>query len=192
SRIKISLAALQDSQSAPNKCTSLMVKVDDPARQEEVQKRIDAKLPGNVVVLRRDLVIGIGNGIPGIQGFVRAVLALSIVVSSLVILLAMYTTITERTREIGILKSLGASKGFIIGTIEGEALAISLIGVVVGLIVAFVSAFVLKRVTTLHIEFHWAWITMAILIGLGAGAFGALYPAIRAANQDPVKALAYE
>src|SRR5262249_49301174 len=59
SRIKISLAALQDSQSAPNKCTSLMVKVDDPARQEEVQKRIDAKLPGNVVVLRRDLVIGI-------------------------------------------------------------------------------------------------------------------------------------
>src|SRR5262249_8117865 len=123
SRIKISLAALQDSQSAPNKCTSIMVKVDDPERQEEIQKRIADKLPGNIVMLRRDLVVGIATSFPAIKGFVRAVLALSVVVSSLVILLAMYTTITERTREIGILKSLGASKGFIVSIIEREALA---------------------------------------------------------------------
>ena len=192
SRIKLSLAALQNYLDAPNKCFSIMVKVEDPDKQAEVQKRIDTELPGNLVALRRDLMVGMGNSIPGLQGFVRAVLALSVVVSSLVILLAMYTTITERTREIGILKSLGASKAFIIGAIEREALAISLLGVGVGLGVALLAAFVLERVTTLQIEFHWSWILIAALIGLGAGAIGALYPAIRAANQDAVKALSYE
>ncbi len=191
-RIKISLASLQESQSAADKCTSILIKVDTAEKQEEVQKRIDAELPGNVVALRRDLVAGQGNSIPGIQGFVRAVMALSVVVSSLVILLAMYTTITERTREIGILKSLGASKRFIVGAIEREALTISLIGVAVGLLLALIAAFALERVTTLQIEFRWSWMLIAALIGFGAGALGALYPAIRAANQDPVKALAYD
>jgi putative ABC transport system permease protein len=192
SRIKLSLAALQESQSAPDKCTSIMVKVDDPEKQEEVQKRIDAELPGNVVVLRRDLVIGMSGSIPGIKGFVRAVLALSVVISSLVILLAMYTTITERTREIGILKSLGASNGFIIGAIEREAMAISLIGVAVGLALSFIAAWALRQATTLQIELQWSWILLSVLIGLGAGALGALYPAVRAAKLDPVKALAYD
>jgi putative ABC transport system permease protein len=104
----------------------------------------------------------------------------------------MYTTITERTREIGILKSLGASKRYIIGVIEKEAIAISFIGVVVGLLIALLARWGIERNTSLQLEFHWSWIVIAALIGLGAGALGALYPAIRAANQDAVKALAYE
>jgi putative ABC transport system permease protein len=191
-RVKISLGALQNYLNAPNKCFSILVKAKDPSRQEEVQQRINAELPGNVVVLRRDIQTGLTSSIPGLKGFVRAVLTLSIIVSSLVILLAMYTTITERTREIGILKSLGASKSYIVGVIEKEAIAISLIGVIVGLITAFIAAWVIERNTSLQIEFHWSWILVAGLIGLGAGVVGALYPAIRAANQDPVKALAYE
>lgn len=191
-RIKMSLAALQDAQGLPDKCTTIMVKVDDPEKQEETLQRIEAELPGNDVVLRRDLVLGMSASIPSIKGFVRAVLALSVVISSLVILLAMYTTITERTREIGVLKSLGASNGFIIGVIEREALAISSIGVLVGLLLSFLAAWALRRVTTLQIEFQWSWIAIAVLIGLGAGALGALYPAVRAARLDPVKALSYD
>jgi putative ABC transport system permease protein len=186
------LAALQNFLSAENKCTFIMVKVSDPDRQVEVQQRINAELPGNVVVLTRDIATGFGRAIPGIDGFVNAVLSLSTVVSALVILLAMYTTITERTREIGILKSLGASKIYIIGVIEKEAIAISLIGVVVGLGLALIAGWGIERNTSLQLEFHWSWILTAAFIGLGAGVLGALYPAIRAANQDPVKALAYE
>jgi putative ABC transport system permease protein len=193
SRVKISLSALQNYMVAPNKCFSIMVKVKDPSKQEEVQKRINEALPGNIVYLRRDVqMIGLTKNIPGIKGFVRAVLALSIIISSLVILLAMYTTITERTREIGILKSLGASKRYIVGVIEKEAIAISILGVGVGLITAFIAARVIEKFTTLPIEFHWSWILIAGLIGLLAGVVGALYPALRAANQDPIKALAYE
>ena len=55
-----------------------------------------------------------------------------------------------------------------------------------------IAAFGIEWLTTLRLEFHWTWILTAALIGLGAGAIGALYPAVRAANQDPVKALSYE
>ena len=188
----MSLGAMQNALGAENKCFSILVKVEDPDKQAEVQQRINDELPGNKVILTRDLGLDYGREIPGIRGFVRAVLALSIVVSSLVILLAMYTTITERTREIGILKSLGAPKRYIIGVIEKEALAISLIGVVVGLVLAIIAGWALERATTLQLEFHWSWVLRAALIGLGAGALGALYPAVRAANQDAVKALSYE
>jgi putative ABC transport system permease protein len=143
-------------------------------------------------LLTRDLGLSAGRDIPGLNGFVRSILALSMVVSCLVILLAMYTTITERTREIGVLKSLGASNGYIISVIEKEALLISLIGVVAGLVVALISGWLLERTTTLQLEFHWRWIFIAAGIGLAAGALGALYPAVRAANKDPVKALSYE
>jgi putative ABC transport system permease protein len=192
SRIKMSLDAMQKLHGTPGKCTFILVKVDDPSQQEEVLRRIDAELPGNYVWLTREVVTGFERSIPGLDGFVKAVLALSAIVSTLVILLAMYTTITERTREIGILKSLGASKRFIIGVIEQEALAISLIGVVVGLIAAFVIGWGIERWTSLTLEFHGRWILIAALIGILGGAVGALYPAMRAAQQDPVKALAYE
>jgi putative ABC transport system permease protein len=192
SRIKMSLGALQRALSQENKCLGILIKVADGVAPEEVARRINAKLPNNQVVLTRDIGMNFGGQIPGIKGFIRAVMGLSIVVSSLVILLAMYTTITERTREIGILKSLGASKTYIIGVIEKEAIAISLIGIVAGLAVSLIAGFAIEQATTLRLEFHWSWILRAALIGLCAGAIGALYPAVRAANQDAVKALSYE
>ena len=191
-RIKMDLAGLQNYLAAENKCTFLMIKVQDPDRQEAVQQKINEELPGNIVLLTRDISTGFGRAIPGIDSFVKAVIALSTIVSLLVILLAMYTTITERTREIGVLKSLGASKRYIVGVIEKEALAISLIGVLAGMAIALAAGWVIERNTTLQLEFHWTWILTAALIGLVAGAAGALYPALRAANQDPVKALSYE
>ncbi|HKX32390.1 MAG TPA: FtsX-like permease family protein, partial [Blastocatellia bacterium] len=192
SRIKMDLATLQGLLGAENKCTFILIKIVDPNQEEIVQGRINTALPGNLPVLTRDIALGFGRAFPALDGFVKAVLSLSIVVSSLVILLAMYTTITERTREIGILKSLGASKRYIIGVIEKEAIVISLIGVLVGLILAVIASWVIERKTTLSLEFHWSWILTASAIGLFSGVLGALYPAIRAANQDPIKALAYE
>jgi putative ABC transport system permease protein len=188
----MSLGALQRALQHENKCLGILVKVEDGVAPEEVARRINAELPGNQVVPTHDIGINFGTQVPGIKGFVRAVMGLSMVVSSLVILLAMYTTITERTREIGILKSLGASKTFIISVIEKEAIAISLIGIAAGFIVSLIARFGIERATSLQFEFHWSWILIAALIGLGAGAVGALYPAVRAANQDAVKALSYE
>jgi putative ABC transport system permease protein len=117
---------------------------------------------------------------------------LSAIVSAIVVMLAMYTTITERTREIGILKAMGASRGYIIGVIEKEALVIAFIGLVAGFTVSFVAGFLISRVYGLLFEYGWGWALTASLIGFAGSALGAFYPAVRASGLDPVKALTYD
>jgi len=108
------------------------------------------------------------------------------------VMLAMYTTITERTREIGILKAMGASRGYIVGIIEKEAILISIIGLIVGFAMSAVAGYLIHEAYGLVFEYSWQWALTAAVIGLVGGILGALYPAIRASNLDPVNALAYE
>jgi putative ABC transport system permease protein len=190
-RIKVPLATMQQYLNRPL-CSMLLVKLTDPSKQEEVAAKIKDQFPNHSVTLTRDLPILIGRGIPALQTFLRVVIALSIIVSSLVILLTMYTTVAERTRQIGVLKSLGASKFWIAGEIEKEALLISALGVLAGSALAIAGKFAITRLTPISVELEPLWLFYALGLGLLAGALGALYPALRAANQDPVIALSYE
>jgi putative ABC transport system permease protein len=191
-RVKMPLAAMQDALQAPNKCTWIYVKLKDPARAVEMARKIDQELPGNKIQLTRDIITNIEKSIPYLGIFLRTLVGLSALVSGLVVMLAMYTTITERTREIGILKALGASRGFIVGEIVKEAVLISVIGVVAGFAISFLAGYLIRSAYALPFEYSWAWGLTAALIGLLGGALGALYPAVRAANLDAVSALAYE
>ena len=110
----------------------------------------------------------------------------------LVILLAMYTTVTERTRQIGILKSLGMSKSSIAWVIQQEAMIVSVLGVAVGIGLTMLARLAVERTTSLKIDIEPQWILIALAVGLLGGSIGALYPALRAARQDAVEALSYE
>ncbi len=191
-RVKMTLPAMQEALESPGKATYILIKVRDPEQQVAVAERILQELPGNKVQLTRDVFTSIEKNIPYLGIFLRVLVVLAAVVSSLVVMLAMYTTITERTREIGILKAMGASRGYIIGIIEKEALLISLIGLVVGFIVSFIAGYLIHRAYGLLFEFGWRWAITAAVIGMLGGALGALYPALRASNLDAVQALAYE
>jgi putative ABC transport system permease protein len=107
-------------------------------------------------------------------------------------MLAMYTTITERTREIGILKAMGASRSYIVGIIEKEAILISLIGLIAGFGISLLAGYLIHEAYGLVFEYSWSWALVAGSIGVIGGILGALYPAWRASNLDPVNALAYE
>jgi len=191
-RVKMTLASLQDALEVQNKCTFIFVKVKNPSEQLAVAKRINEALPGNKIQPTRELFASIENSIPGLAVFLRMLVVLAAIVSALVIMLAMHTTITERTREIGILKAMGASRAYIIGEIEREALLISFLGLLVGFALAGIAGFGIHKATGLIFEFGGRWALTAAAIGLLGGALGALYPAARAANLDPVNALAYE
>lgn len=192
-RIKMPLEALQAELEAPAKCTLILVKCRDGIAPEDVARRIDAELPGNKIQFTRELAdMSFERSIPFLGTFLRVLVGLAAIVSALVIMLAMYTTITERTREIGTLKALGASRASIVMTIEKEALVISVVGLAVGFAIALVAGAVIQRLYGLSFEYGWGWAVTACLIGLGGAAIGALYPAVRAASLDPVEALAYE
>jgi len=191
-RVKMTLSAMQEALEAEGKCSHILVKVVDPSKEIEVAQRIDQELPGNKIQFTREWFTSIEQGIPYLGVFLRVLVGLAAVVSGLVVMLAMYTTITERTREIGILKALGASRLYIVAIIEKEAFLISLIGLLAGFAVSLVAGYLIHQVYGLLFEFTWGWALTATLIGLGGGALGALYPAMRASNLDPVAALAYE
>ena len=191
-RVKMPLAAMQEAFEARDKATYIMVKVRGSSDKAEVAKRIAEQLPGNKIQFTEDVFTSIEQNIPYLPVFLRVLVGLAAVVSALVVMLAMYTTITERTREIGILKALGASRGFIIGLIEKEALLISVIGLLAGFLLSFVAGYLIHQFYGLLFEFSWSWALTAAAIGILGGGLGALYPAVRASNLDAVSALAYE
>jgi putative ABC transport system permease protein len=190
SRTKMSLAAMQDALEQPNKCTYILVKTKDGVDPAVVAAKIDEVLPGNKINLTRDLVIDAQDRIPGLNTFLRVLVGLGAFVSTIFVLLSMYTTITERRKEIGILKSLGASKTFIVRAIEGEAFMIGVLGVVLGLIVAVLTSFGIERLFELAFEFNPGWILTAVGIAIAGSLIGALYPAWRASAIDPVEVMA--
>ena len=192
SRIKMSLAAMQDVLQSPNKCTYILVKVKDGYDPEKVAGQINEALPGNKVNLTVDIVTDAMQRIPGLSTFLRVLVGLGAFVSTIFVLLSMYTTITERRKEIGILKSLGASTGFIIRAIEGEALMIGALGVMLGIAISYLASFSIGKEFELPFEFSSGWILVAIAIAVGGSLIGALYPAWRAAGIDPVEVMVNE
>jgi putative ABC transport system permease protein len=191
-RVKIPLATMQDQEGAEGHASAILVASNDPSKQEEVAARIRERFPDDQIIFTRDLPEIYASGVPALNVFIKVVVGVAASISMLVILLAMYTTVTERTRQIGILKALGMSKTSIAWVIEQEAILVSLLGVIVGVLLTFAARFAVMRVTSLTVEIEPRWIFISLLVGLLGGSLGALYPALRAARQDAVDALSYE
>jgi putative ABC transport system permease protein len=133
------------------------------------------------------------SNLPELKPFIRSFLILGVVISFLVVLLTMHTMVLERTRDIGVLKALGSSRSEICGMIVGETLLMVTLGIIFGLVSTYGVVAILHRTSpTLQIDIETGWILRAVLLTIGGAVAGALYPALRAARSDPVKALAYE
>lgn len=191
-RIKIPLRTMQDQLGAEGRATRILVSCVDPAQQEQVAARLHERFPEDQIIFTRDLSDLYATGVPALNVFINVITTIAAIISVLVILLAMYTTVTERTRQIGILKSLGMSNSRIAWTVEQEAILVSVLGVAGGVLLALLARFALMRTSSLSIDIELQAILLALVIGLIGGTIGALYPALRAARQDAVDALSYE
>lgn len=191
-RIKIPLHTMQEQEGAENRASAILVACVDPAKQDEVAAQILERFPDEQLIFTRDLPEIYASGVPALNVFIKVVVGVAASISMLVILLAMYTTVTERTRQIGILKSLGMSKSAIAWVIEQEAIIVSFLGVAAGVLMTLLARLALMRTTSLTIEIEPRWVLIALAVGLFGGSIGALYPALRAARQDAVDALSYE
>jgi len=131
--------------------------------------------------------------LPGFNVALNVVTFIAVFVGFLVIFQSMYTAVLERTREIGILKSMGASKLAIVGLVLRETAVLAAAGVLLGIAGTYGVRVLIGHVfPTQHFEITGLWLARGAAIAFVGALCGALYPSWMAARKDPIDALAYE
>jgi putative ABC transport system permease protein len=193
-RIFVQLSTLQDLTASPDKTSVFFIKCTRPDRTAAVMDEMHDIFRGYQIRPLKDyLSLMTQTSLPGLDAFVRSMIALAVAIGFLVIFLCMYTTVIERTRDIGVLKSIGASKGYIVKAILGETLLICSIGIVAGILLSYLTRAAFESAfPTIHIDITISWIVRAALISILASLLGGIYPSYLASGKDPVEALAYD
>ncbi|HSF19999.1 MAG TPA: ABC transporter permease [Vicinamibacteria bacterium] len=192
-RMYMTLEAMQTATAQPGKASFYFIKVDDGADVGQVAAALEKRFEGYVITALEFFSEAMTENALGLKEFIRALSFFAACISYLVILLAMYTTIIERTREIGILKALGASKGYIMKIVMVESFLICAMGVGAGFALSvFGRSLLLSFFPTLSVDLIPRWFLFSAILGITGGLLGALYPAYRAAKLDPVEALNFE
>lgn len=196
-RIFIPIGTAQEMTNRPDSASVFYIKLNDKSQTREIIDKLKATPrigQGRDVIDSEEWLSLMYASNSALLGAVfNVIVLLGVSIGVLVIFLSMYTTVTERTREIGILRAMGASKGFIVVLVIEESLVLCLIGAAVGIGASFLLMIILKTILpTLNILMTSGWILRASIFALLSGVIGSLYPAFKAASQDPIEALAYE
>jgi putative ABC transport system permease protein len=187
---------LQELTGNQGRVTEIFVKVDDPANTKMVINQLNQLLKGNLRAVSIDEVTSLYsiNNLPPLKAFINIVIGLSVIVGFLVVFLSLYTAVLERTREIGILKALGAKPVTILNMLVRETIVLALVGSVIGVVLSFGAKGLIMTLVPASIQVvnvpDW-WPTAALIAIVGA-LLGAIYPGMKAAKQDPIEALAYD
>ncbi len=174
----------------------IIVQVNDAGNVASVKSSLDQSIKANHMgsddfsVLSQEELLGAFDSILNIlTTFVVAIAAISLIVGGIGIMNIMLVTVTERTREIGIRKALGATFGDIMGQFMTESIIISLIGGLLGLGLSYIAGFVIKRLTGITPIYSIKALLVAIGVSLFVGVVFGTAPALKAAKKSPIQAL---
>ena len=195
-RLIVPLPTLQFITGNGGKVSQILVKLKDPSKTRQSAQQLDQVCKDQLQAIpMEDLVSQFNiNNIPQLKIFINVVTFMTIMVGFLVVFLSMYTAVVERTREIGILKALGAKPFKIIDLLMREAIVLAMVGWAIGIGLAFLAKLIIMNtipasLTVIDVP---EWWPKAALIALSGAILGALYPGLRAARQDAIEALSYE
>jgi putative ABC transport system permease protein len=193
-RVFLPLGTLQELSGSRDKTSIFWIRCTRPEHTEDVMAELRALVPGYTVRPIKDMLsVYTSTNIPGLKIFIDAMIALAVSIGLLVIFLTMYTTVIERTRDIGVLKSLGASPPFIVRALLLESALLCLLGVVVGIGLSYGARSVFIFIfPTLPVLITAGWLIRAGLVALVGTIIGASYPAWVASRKDAVEALSFD
>jgi len=193
-RIVVPLKTLQEVLDTGPNVTQIYLKLDDPRNTDAVMRYIHENTSLKVNTMDEITAMYSVNNIAGLKEFIYVIMGIGVVIGFAVVCLSMYMAVLQRTREIGILKALGGSNGFILRIILAEAVVLGIGGTVLGILMSFgawwlIRTFVPSSLPMIIVPEWWPIAGAITLVGAG---LGALYPGLSAARHDPIEALAYE
>ena len=194
-RICASLDVLQSLTASPRRLSQIYLKLDDQRRAHEVVDELRSKMPGYSIYTREEFTSLLTiNSVGLLRDFIGVIIGVAVLVGFMVVCLAMYTAVLERTREIGILKALAASSGYILNLLLRETLLIAIAGSGLGIVLTYGTQWLIMHAVpaslTQETVYRWWPITGAIAI-VGA-LLGAILPGWKAVKQDVIQAISYE
>lgn len=195
SRMFLPLTVVQERMANSGRLSQIFIKVDDPKNLNVVMKALAAKFTDYRVMSNAEMLSFFSaNSIPGVKIFIRVIIGLAVFIGFVFVFLSMYTAVLERTREVGILKALGASPGYIVSILLREAILLGLVGSLVGIGLSYLTrwVFLVFIPASMQQKIVPDWWPTAIVIALGGAILGTMYPGLKAAKQDAIEALAYD
>jgi len=193
-RIVVQAPTLQYIDSIQGEVSQIWVKLDNPANDDAVVKDIESRTDLKVNTMEEFTALWSVGNIHGVTEFIYVIMGIGVVIGFAVVCLSMYMSVLQRTREIGILKSLGASKTFILRIILVEAVVLGIGGTVIGILMSYGAWWLIRTFVpaSLPMIIMYSWWPIAGAVTLVGALLGALYPGLSAARHDPIEALAYE
>jgi putative ABC transport system permease protein len=189
------LGVLQEKTSNTGKVSQIYLKLDNATNAAAVVQDLKRQLPDYPIYSMDEFTSLINiNNIPALKEFIVVIMAIGVIIGFAVVLLSMYMAVLQRTREIGILKSLGASQIFILRIILTEAVILGIGGTIFGILMSFGACWLIRTLEPASIPMVIvpSWWPIAGVVTLIGTALGALYPGLSAARHDTIEALSYE
>jgi putative ABC transport system permease protein len=193
--VAVRLQKLQEIEGTPGHLTMIYVKLDDPALADQVADQLKATLNDDQIYSMNALLDAYSvNNIGMLRDFIDVVIAVAMIVGFIVVFMAMYTAVLERTREIGIIKAVGGGSGLVISILLRETVVLAVSGTLVGIVLTYGAQWAMKQFEpgSLVQETVYAWWPIAGLIAVVGALLGAVIPGMKAVRQDVTEALSYE
>jgi putative ABC transport system permease protein len=167
--------------------------MDDATVALRVARRLKPSAPNNFGIITSDFILDLYRQVTsGIFAVLVGIVALSLVVGGIVIMNIMLMVVSERTREIGLRKALGAKRKDIMAQVLTESITLSTLGGVIGILLGSLAATLIAALTPLPARLEMWSVILGVTITAAVGLFFGAYPASRAASLDPIEALRRE